>query len=171
MRASGGKLSSKPEWEAGGESNAAKEAEEKKRGGKVHHKAEGDDAKGRADKRARGGKVHSEHHGQSHSMHIHHHKKDKGGPVEVATRARGGHVAMTKHAGQEKDGGAGNHAHEIHEIKHHSMKHNRGRARGGRIGADKAPLTTAAKVKHITPGEVNEHGVLDLNKSEASIKG
>lgn len=154
MRASGGKLSSKPEWEAGGNSNAAKEAEEKKRGGKVHHKAEGEHAKERADKRARGGHVKSEHKGGSHSMHIHHHAKKKGGEVEE--RAHGGGV----HGVDES----------VVAAKHHSM-HHRGRARGGRIGADKAPLTTAAKVKHITPGEQAEEGVEDLAKSEATIKG
>jgi hypothetical protein len=76
MRASGGGLSSKPEWEAGGNSNEAKEAEEKKRGGKVH-KAEGEHAKHRADKRARGGKA---------------------GGGECEERARGGHVSGGNHA-------------------------------------------------------------------------
>lgn len=140
MRASGGKLSSKPEFEAGGGSNAAKEAEEKKRGGKVHHHAEGEHGKHRADKKARGG-------------HVKH--KSKGGEAEC--HAAGGAV--------------GNLPTEMHEVKHHSMKHSRGRARGGRIGADKAPLTTAAKVKHITPGETSQEGVEDLAKSQATIKG
>ena len=155
MRASGGGLSSKPEWEAGGNSNAAKEAEEKKHGGKVHH-AEGEHGKKRADKRARGGHVskHEGHHGKHHSMHMHVHHKKKGGEVEC-------------HA----DGGSVGSPHEMHEVKHHSMKHHRGRARGGRIGADKAPLTTAAKVHHITKGEQPEEGVEDLAKSQATIKG
>jgi hypothetical protein len=138
MRASGGGLSSKPEFEAGGGSNAAKEAEEKKRGGKVHH-AEGGASKKRADKRARGGHV----------------KKKDGGEVEC--RADGGSV--------------GNYPAELHEVKNHSMKHTRGRARGGKIGADKAPLTTAAKVKTITPGETSVDGVEDMAKSAATIKG
>lgn len=142
MRADGGKLSSKPVWEAGGGTNAAKEAEEKKKGGRVHHHAEGHKGKHRADKKARGGAV----------------AKKDGGPVgSVDCHAKGGAV--------------GNFPHEMHEVKHHSMKHSRGRARGGRIGADKAPLTTAAKVKHITPGEVAEEGEEDLAKSEATIKG
>ena len=131
-RAEGGRaLSSKPEWEAGGESNAAKESEQKKRGGKV--KGEGHHGKHRMDKKARGGSVARKHGGGVHS---------------------------------------GNPAHETKEVKSHSMKHmHGGRARGGRIGADKAPLTTAAKVKHITPGEVAEEGVEDLAKSESSIRG
>lgn len=111
-RASGGGLSSEPKWNAGGTQNAAKEAEEKKRGGKVHH-AEGEHAKHRADK-----------------------------------RKRGGHVE--KH--EERKHGGGVHK----EVKKHSM--HTGRARGGRIGANLMPLSTAARVKHVTPGETPEEG-------------
>lgn len=82
-RARGGGLSSEPKWNAGGEQNAAKEAEERKRGGKV----EGEEGKKRMDRGRRGG-----------------------------------------------------------------------RARGGRIGANLAPLSTAARVKHITKGETPEEG-------------
>jgi hypothetical protein len=56
------------------------------------------------------------------------------------------------------------------EVKHHSMKH-RGRARGGRIGADKAPLTTAAKVSHIHGVDSDGGEDLDLAASEKTIKG
>lgn len=84
-RADGGRLSSEPKWNAGGEQNAAKEAEERKKGGRVKHsEAEGEGAKKRMDKR--------------------------------------------------------------------------GRARGGRIGANLAPLSTAARVKHVTKGEESEEG-------------
>jgi hypothetical protein len=114
-RASGGKLSSKPEFEAGGESNAAKEAEERKHGGKVKHHGEGEKSKHRGDKAPR--------------------------------RARGGKVSHEPH----------------HEVKSHSMKHHHGmhipgRKRGGGIGSNLHPLTTAAKVTHITPGEQPEEG-------------
>ena len=34
----------------------------------------------------------------------------------------------------------------------------KGRARGGRIGANLAPLSTAARVSHVTKGELPEHG-------------
>lgn len=110
-RASGGKLSSKPEWEAGGDSNAAKEAEEKKRGGPVHH-AEGREAKHRGDrpKRARGGGVH--HH----------------------------------HAVKEKS------------MEHKHGMHIPGRKKGGGVGANLMPLSTAAKVKHVTKDETPEIG-------------
>ncbi len=83
MRANGGPV--KADWNAGEEQNAAKEAMERKKGGKVEHmEAEGDKAKKRGDRR--------------------------------------------------------------------------GRARGGRIGANLMPLSTAAKVKHVTPGETPEEG-------------
>lgn len=87
MRAEGGRLSSEPKWNAGGEQNAAKEAEEKKRGGRVHEKAEGEKAEKRMDRKER-----------------------------------------------------------------------RGRAKGGRIGANLMPLSTAARVKHVTKGEEPEEG-------------
>ena len=89
-RATGGGV--KPAWNAGEEQNAAKEAEEKKKGGAVMH-GEGEKAKERHDR---------------------------------PKRARGGSVP--------------------------------GRKRGGGVGADKTPLTTAAKVKHVTPGETPEEG-------------
>src|SRR5271170_5476140 len=98
-RAKGG-LSGKPEWEAGGQSNAAKEAEERKHGG--HVEAEGEHAKERHDR---------------------------------AKRARGGGV----------------HGHEPHHaVKEKSMHHRHGmkvpgRKRGGGVGADMHPLTTANK--------------------------
>lgn len=107
-RAKGG--ATKPVWEAGGETNAAKEAEERAAGGMVE--GEGEAAKSRADKRARGGSVHEPH----------------------------------------------------HEVKTHSMKHKHGmkvpgRKRGGSVGADRHPLTSAANVKHVTSGEQPEEGV------------
>jgi hypothetical protein len=111
-RAEGGRLSSEPKWNSGGEQNAAKEAEEKKKGGRVHHEAEGEHAKKRMDKRARGGAV---------------------------ARKHGGHV-------EEK--------HEEKEKKHE----HKGRAKGGRIGANLMPLSTAARVKHVTKGEEEEGG-------------
>jgi hypothetical protein len=85
MKANGGPV--KQVWNAGGEQNAAHEAEEKKKGGRVH--GEGEKSKMRMDR---------------------------------PKRARGG------------------------------------RLRGEGMGADKSPLTTAAKVKHVTPGETGEDG-------------
>jgi hypothetical protein len=87
-RATGGSV--KQTVYAGEGSNVLKEAEERKKGGKVMH-GEGDMPKMRADKRARGGAV--------------------------------------------------------------------GRKRGGGVGANLTPLSTAAKIKEITPGETPEKGV------------
>jgi hypothetical protein len=89
-RAKGGGV--KPVWNAGGEQNAAKEAEERKRGGRVHVEGEGEHPKHRSDR---------------------------------AKRARGGSVP--------------------------------GRKRGGGVGADKMPLSSAAKIKQL-PGELSEEG-------------
>lgn len=88
-RAKGGKV----HWNAGEEEPAAKEAEEKKHGGKVKVHGEGEKSKPRHDR---------------------------------AARARGGSVP--------------------------------GRARGGGVGADMKPLTTAAKVRHVTKNEQPEDG-------------
>ena len=92
-KASGGALTSKPVWNAGGDQNAAKESEQLKKGGRVH--GEGEKSKPRMDrmKRARGG------------------------------RAMGG------------------------------------RMRGEGAGADMKPLTTASRVKAVTPGELPQKGV------------
>lgn len=116
-RAHGG--STKPVWEAGGGTNAAKEAEEHedgqhlKRGGRAHH-GEGEKPKHGAHKRARGGHV-------------------------------GGHEPH-------------------HEVKSHSMHHKHGmkvpgRKRGGGVGANLTPLSTAANVKHVVKGEEPEGGM------------
>lgn len=87
-RAKGGGV--KKDFYAGGESNVAKEAEEKKKGGRVH--GEGHEGKKRTDR----------------------------------ARARGGMVP--------------------------------GRKVGGGIGSNLHPLTTAARVKHVTKGEQPEEG-------------
>jgi hypothetical protein len=95
-KAMGGSV--KPTWNAGEGQNAAKEAMERKRGGKVEHmEGEGEMAKERHDrpKRAKGGKM------EKH-------------------RAKGGRV------------------------------------KGEGVGADRMPLSTAAKIKEVTPGEQAE---------------
>jgi hypothetical protein len=121
-RAAGGRLSSEPKWNAGGEQNAAKEAEERKKGGRVkHHEAEGEEAKKRHDRKE---------------------------------RARGGAVAAFKHGGKAEHESKAEEHREYEKEKH---KH-KGRARGGRIGADRMPLSSAARVKHVTSGEEPEEG-------------
>lgn len=83
----------------------------------------------------RGGRV---HHGEGEKPK---HRADK--------RARGGKVH-----------GSGLH----HHVKEKSMKHDHGmhvpgRKRGGGVGANRAPLSTAANVKHVVKGEEPEAGV------------
>src|SRR5271165_4681465 len=80
---------------------------------------------------------------------------------------------VAKEAEERKHGGAAKHKKEHlhgegHKGKHRADKPHRkhggqvpGRARGGSAGADMRPLTTASKVKHVTKGEQEEHGVYD----------
>ena len=112
--AAGGKVS----W-AGGNQNVIKEAHERKKGGRVHHHGEGEEAKHRSDRKERkhGGGVH-------HSGHPKHHA----------------------------DGGKAHHAH-MHSA--HAAKVP-GRKRGGGIGANLTPLSTAARIKEVTKGESSE---------------
>jgi hypothetical protein len=117
----------KPDWNAGGTQNAAKEAEEKKHGGKVHGEGHHDHAHhGRHKRRAAGGAVPGRAHGGKMHHHKHEHEHERADGGSVVARARGGSV--------------------------------RGRARGGGIGANLTPLSTAARVKHITKGETPEMG-------------
>jgi hypothetical protein len=105
-------------------------------------------------------------------------KKAKGGVVhweagehtpeakEAEEKKHGGHVhgegEKSKHRADKRARG-GAVSHELHAIKPLSMHHKHGmkipaRKRGGGVGADKHPLTEAAKVKHIIPGEQPEEG-------------
>lgn len=99
------------------------------------------------------------------------HKRENGGKVkETWYNAKDSEVA--KDARDEKEGGdsskykKGGRVHgEGHEPKHRAdhMKRARGgavpgRKRGGGVGADKMPLSTASRVKHVTKGESPEHG-------------
>lgn len=148
----------KPVWEAGGETNAAKEAEDKEEGSRGlkhgghkrkhggHVEGEGEALKHGAHKRARGGKV-GHHHAVAHEGHSPGH------------HAHGGHVSGPRHHHSE-------HAEEKHhhDVKHHSMAHKEhahgshipGRKRGGGIGANRMPLSTAANIKEVVPGERGE---------------
>jgi hypothetical protein len=78
-------------------------------------------------------------------------RKD-GGVVEHEYNAVGS-PAMER-AKEKKKGGRVNAEGEKPKA-HHGKP---GRARGGRIGANLAPLSTAARVKHVTKGEGPEEG-------------
>lgn len=163
MRARGGEVS----VYAGEGSNALKEAEERKKGGRVkakhHMHGEGEHSKGRHDRKARGGNVKAYHKGgmaehYARGGHIPHEDEAEDKemiehmvkPSSLKKRARGGSVAHHHTHG-------GHVEHEHHgKVMHHHVP---GRKRGGGIGADKTPLTTAARVKHVTQGELPEEGV------------
>lgn len=162
MRASGGSVVHKYNAEG---SPAMERAEERKKGGRVkakhHMHGEGEHTKMRHDRKARGGSMmyakggHVKHHAHGGAMHHDDAAEDKEmiehmvKPGALKKRARGGHVSHhVAHGGHVM--------HEHHgKVAHH---HTRGRKRGGGIGSDKMPLTSAAKVKHVTPGETPEEG-------------
>lgn len=116
-RAAGGKVVAY----SGGESNVMKEAHERKRGGRVkhHHEGEGEEGKHHAGKRKRGGKVEAMGHGHHHSAH----------------HEAGHHGHHRKHGGKVE--------HDEHGHHHEHKK----RARGGAIGSDHRPLSSAAVTK------------------------
>lgn len=126
-RASGGSATAY----AGGDSNVMKEAKERKRGGHVkhHQEVEGEHAKHRGDKRARGGKMEHHEHGKHHER---------------------------KHGGRMPMHGDGHTAHHEHGERHAKPHHTPGRKRGGGVGANLTPLSTAANIKEVTKGEMKE---------------
>jgi hypothetical protein len=158
-----GGLTSKPQWNAGGSQNAAKEAEEKKKGGRVH--GEGEHAKKRHDrpKRERGGVVqrakggvvgHAGHHpyGKDHDGGTHAdgvHVDGTGGKAshKMTKRAHGGvihhkhhHAKHSEHPHHDlhphnyKRGGAVHDGIEHPDGDvHHESSHRAHRARGGRL--------------------------------------
>lgn len=120
-----------------GDSNVMKEAHERKRGGRVHH-GEGEEGKHHAGKRKRGGKVeamgHGHHHHEHASLHGTHHRKH-GGKVE----------------------------HEKHDEHGHEHEHKK-RARGGAVGSDKRPLSSAANVKRLPEEKGGAEGAGPANE-------
>lgn len=100
--------------------------------------------------RASGGKAVAYNAADSNVMKEAHERK-RGGRVHHGEGEKGKERHDRKH---RKHGGKAEH-HEEHEghKKHH---HHKGRARGGRIGSDKAPLSSAARIKEVTKGEQAE---------------
>ena len=109
-------------------------------------------------KRAKGGKVVSMYNAADSNVMKEAHERKRGGRVhhgegeeakerhDMKKRARGG-KAEEAHEGRKHGGAA------------HPGKH-KGRARGGKIGANRMPLSTAATIKEVTKGEQKE----DLGK-------
>lgn len=105
----------------------------------------------------------AKHHG--HKSHHHGHHKADGGRTHMkvagnpdvfeeagekhGTHKKGGRVHHGKHHHGKKHGGAAEHHHEHHlHGEHHAHKQGhkpRGRKRGGGVGADRSPLSTAHK--------------------------
>lgn len=85
-------------------------------------------------------------------------KKANGGSVKQVWNA-GGEQNAAKESEERKKGGRVSGDGE--KAKKRSDRPNRargGRMRGEGMGADKSPLTTAAKIKMVTPGENKESG-------------
>ena len=103
-----------------------------------------------ARERKKGGRVHHEEGEGEHAKHRGDHKKRaRGGKVEHEEKER-------KHGGRVHDGHPKHHADG--GVAHHAHMHKR--ASGGRIGANRMPLSTAATIKEVTKGEQKE----DLGK-------
>lgn len=83
-----------------------------------------------------------------------HKMRANGGPVKPDWNA-GEEQNTAKEAMERKKGGPVIQAEGDKAKKRADRK---GRARGGRIGANLAPLSTAARVKHVTKGETPEEG-------------
>ena len=82
------------------------------------------------------------------------HKRAMGGETGGGEWYTGKGSEVAKEAEEKKKGGAVRHHGEGEKAK---MRHDRpGRKRGGRIGSDKMPLTTAAKIHEVVKGEKPE---------------
>lgn len=109
----------------------------------------------RARHRAKGGKVVAytagdsnvmkEAHERKHGGRVHHHGEGEEAKHHAGKRSRGGKVAR-RHGGKVEALG---HGHHHHGHGHHHSEHSPRRARGGAIGSDKRPLSSAAKVKFL----------------------
>lgn len=96
----------------------------------------------------------------SRARHHEKHRRSGGHVKEEVYEGQGSNVL--KEAEEKKRGGKVRHHGEGEEPKHRADRPKR--ARGGRmqgkgVGADKTPLSSAARVKEITKGEEPEGGV------------
>jgi hypothetical protein len=101
----------------------------------VAYNAQGSNVLKEAEERKHGGKVHHMH-GEGHEA------KER---ADRPKRARGGKLEHHEHE----------HKHE-HHMKRATGGSVPGRKRGGGIGADRMPLSSAAKIKEVTKGEMGE---------------
>ena len=132
-----------------------KKHEERAAGGKVVAYTAGDsNVMKEAHERKRGGKV---HHGEGEEGKHHAGKRKRGGKVEALGH---GHDKGTGGAPGYKRGG---HAHEHHDEHHHEHEHKK-RARGGAVGSDKRPLSSAAKFKALPEEKGGGHDAGPANE-------
>jgi hypothetical protein len=105
-------------------------------------------------------------HEHKHAAHMKHHRA-KGGRIkvdDVEAYEGGGDPAVEKEAEEKKRGGRakkakGGHV-EGHKPKHHLGRKAPGRKRGGRVGADMSPLSSAHRTTGPEPQPKTEEGGL-----------
>jgi len=127
-------------------SRARHNAKHRASGGKATAYAGGDsNVMKEAHERKRGGRTeHQEGEGE-HAKH----RADK--------RARGGKAHERKHGGRMAHHGDGHTSHHEHGAMHAKPHgHHPGRKRGGGVGANLTPLSTAARISEVTKGEAKE---------------
>lgn len=113
--------------------------------------------------RATGGKVVAYTAGDSNVMKEAHERKHGG-------RIHGEGKAAKHHAGKRKRGGRVHHHHEALGHGHHHGDHGHisghvhKRARGGAVGSDKRPLSSAAKIKFLPEEHGGGHGAGPANE-------
>ena len=123
-------------------------------------------SRARHKERAKGGKVVSMYNAADSNVMKEAHERKRGGRVhhgegeeakerhDTKKRARGGKV--DGHPKHHADGGAAHHAHMHSEAAAKHPGHHKGRARGGKVGSNRMPLSTAANIKEVTKGEQPE---------------
>ena len=118
-------------------------------------------SRARHKKHAAGGKVSwaggnqnviKEAHERKHGGRVHHEGEGEEAKEHAGKRSRGG--KMRKHGGKVE------HEHKEHEHKEHEHKEHehKKRARGGAIGSDKRPLSSAASVKFLPDEKGGQKG-------------
>ena len=111
-------------------------------------------SRARHKERAKGGKVVSMYNAADSNVMKEAHERKRGGRVHHGE----GEEAKERHDTKKRARGGGVHHHGKVEHEHKGkVKHvHVGRARGGKVGANRMPLSTAANIKEVTKGEQPE---------------
>jgi len=107
-------------------------------------------------------------HEKRHAAHLSHHKRYKGGRIPadgMEAGEGGGNPHVEEEAEEKKKGGRAKHrkhgGHVDGHKGHHRMDHHRpGRKRGGRVGADTSPLSSAHNIGSPEKAPKEEEGGL-----------